>query len=68
VKLGYGEVALYAESFFTEAFSIDTWNDYWDLLDICGWQYMDFMVEMEKRVSKEWIAICNASEKNLCSN
>ena len=68
VKLEYERVAVYTERFFTEAFSIDTWNDYWETLDMCGWWYMDFMLEMEKCVTKEWVAIYNASEKSLCSN
>ena len=68
VKLEYEGVAVYTERFFTEAFSIDAWNDYWETLDMCGWWYMDFMLEMEKRVSNEWVVICSASEKSLCSN
>lgn len=52
---------------FANVTSIDKWNDYWDMLEACGWQYMDFMNEMEKRVSQEWTSICTP-EKNQCSN
>jgi hypothetical protein len=59
-------VAFYSEKLFTEQFSVENWNDYWILLEACGWDYHDFMIEMEKRVSREWITIC--METNLCSN
>lgn len=66
--LQYELVAFETEKLlFVNTQSIDKWNDYWEMLEVYGWGYMDFMNEMEKRVSKEWLRICTP-ERNQCSN
>ena len=58
MKVNYEMVAFETEKLFQEMTTLDAWDLYIDLVEAFGWLLReDYFVEMEKRITREWITI-----------